>query len=153
MQNNQRGGIASFVIVTVALAGLLVGALYFSKQQGRTARDNAPAPQVTQRDESAQEETADDQPAADNGDTSEQSPDTNGAAPAGEEAAPTSGDSSTSQPSGGTDRVATTGPSDDIPATGPTETVVSIVAASGLAFAIYKLAGSRRGLRSSALRK
>ena len=47
MKNKQAGGIVSFIIVTVALAGLLAGGLYLSKQQGRTARDNdTSTPQV-----------------------------------------------------------------------------------------------------------
>ena len=51
MRNKQAGGIVSFIIVAVALAGLLAGGLYLSKQQGRAARENdTSTPQVSTTD-------------------------------------------------------------------------------------------------------
>lgn len=144
MHSNQRGGIVSFIIVAVALAGLLGGALYFSKQQGREARDTTPTPQISQRDESKEETTKDEQPAGG-------IPQNNQAQGTGSAQTPTT--PSTRTPATGTDRVATTGPSQDLPATGPAETTAVVAGLSALTFAGYMLVSSRRGLRHSALRK
>lgn len=149
MHNNQRGGIVSFVVVGVVLAGLLVGGLYLSKQQGREARTDVPAPQVaergTDREEPASPTVRDEtRPAESN----------EGAGSSGRDTAP-----ATNQPSGTgtartdqrTDRVANTGPS-DIPATGPAETMVTVIALIGLTFAAHRHFGSRRSRRAAALR-
>lgn len=148
MHNAQRGGIISFVVVAVVLAGLLAGGIYFSKQQGREARNNTPAPQIAERDEEVAEERAD-EPATqpEGGTTREASPQT---------PAPTAPQQSrsgtTESPGSTTDRVATTGPS-DIPSTGPAGTVAATVALAGLTFGLYRHASSRRSLRDAALRK
>ena len=150
MHSNQRGGIVSFIIVAVALAGLLGGALYFSKQQGREARDATPAPQISEREDTPAN-TDDDQPAANapqSGTT--QTPNTSGT----QNQQPQSQTSpSTRTPAAGADRVANTGPSQELPSTGPAETAAVVVGLSALTFAGYMLVSSRRGLRHSALRK
>jgi hypothetical protein len=154
MVNKQRGGIVSFVVVGVVLAGLLAGGLYLSKQQGREARTDVPAPQVAERDTDREEPASptvrdETRPA----ETSE------GAQNSGRDTAP-----ATSQPSGTgttrtdqrtdqrTDHVANTGPS-DIPATGPAETMVTVIALVGLTFAAHRHFGSRRSRRAAALRQ
>lgn len=58
MNNKQTGGIVSFVVVGVVLAGLLAGALYLSKQQGREARTDTPAPQIAERNTDTQKAPA-----------------------------------------------------------------------------------------------
>lgn len=154
MYNNQRGGIVSFIIVAVALAGLLGGALYFSKQQGREARDATPAPQISQRDESKEETTKDEQPAENapqSGTPQNNQAPTQPAAQNQQSQGATS--PSTRTPSAGADRVANTGPSQDLPATGPAETTAVVLGLAALTFAGYMLLSSRRGLRRSALRK
>lgn len=150
MYSNQRGGVVSFIIVAVALAGLLGGALYFSKQQGREARDATPAPQITER-EDVPANTKDEQPAENtpqNG--TAQTPNTPGAQNQQPQSQTTP---STRTPAAGADRVAGTGPSQQLPSTGPAETTAVVVALSALTFAGYMLVSSRRGLRHSALRK
>lgn len=154
MHSNQRGGIVSFIIIAVALAGLLGGALYFSKQQGREARDATPAPQIGQRDESKDDAAKDEQPTegAPQSGTAE-----NDQAPnrteTGNQQPQSPAAPSTRTPSAGADRVANTGPSQELPATGPAETTAVVLGLGTLTFAGYMLLSSRRGLRHSALRK
>lgn len=150
MHSNQRGGIVSFIIVAVALAGLLGGALYFSKQQGREARDATPAPQISER-EDAPTTTKDDKPAENTQDSgTTQAPNTSGTQNQSPQSQTTP---STRTPAAGADRVANTGPSQDLPSTGPAETTAVVAGLSALTFAGYMLISSRRGLRHSALRK
>ena len=148
MVNNQRGGIVSFVVVGVVLAGLLAGALYLSKQQGREARNDTPAPQIAEQNTDKQKaptEKSDvkstDQQTSNTTDNSSNSSST-GNRTSDESQAPRS-----------TDRVANTGPSENIPSTGPVETVATVTALAGLTFALYRHAASRRGVRFSSLRK
>lgn len=157
MQSKQAGGIVSFIIVAVALAGLLAGGLYLSKQQGRTARDNdtsAPEVSVTETKEEPAEEGASD---AAGEATQQQAPQANQEATQNS-SQPTQntpsnrGDSAAGAATGRTDRVATTGPS-TVPSTGPTETAVVSVGLAALVFTGYRFALSRRALRASALRQ
>lgn len=154
MQNKQAGGIVSFIIVLVALAGLLAGGLYLSKQQGRTARDNdTSAPQVANPDTN-EEETGrpEDEAAGTNEDTPQQNPqDTTENREEQPQAAPGTSNPGTTAPR--TDRVANTGPSTEIPSTGPTETIIVTLALGTLVFTGYRLVDSRRTLRRSALRR
>ena len=151
MVNNQRGGIVSFVVVGVVLAGLLAGALYLSKQQGREARTDTPAPQIAERNTDTQKAPAE-KPAE-----KKENPQTNNETSNGGQSNGSSNDRSTSQTGdqtpGSTDRVANTGPSSDIPSTGPVETVATVIALTGMTFALYRHGSSRRDLRHSALRK
>lgn len=154
MKSKQAGGIVSFIIVAVALAGLLAGGLYLSKQQGRTARDNdTSTPQVTTTEgnersneekgaENTEEGAAKQSPQTNTGTTQNQ-PQT---APAGRGSAAPNGNSRT-------DRVASTGPSETLPSTGPTETTVVSLALAALVFTGYRFVQSRRALRASALRQ
>ena len=154
MKSKHAGGIVSFIIVAVALAGLLAGGLYLSKQQGRTARDNdTSTPQVTTTEgnersneekgtDSTDEGAADQSPQSSTGTTQNQSQ----TAPAGRGSAAPNGNSRT-------DRVASTGPSETLPSTGPAETTAVSLALAGLVFTGYRFAQSRRALRASALRQ
>jgi hypothetical protein len=155
MQNNQRGGIASFIIVAIVLAGLFAGALYMSKQQGRQARDDTPAPQIAKTDDTTQDKTKEEST-----DTSGQTdaPKENGTVGTGENQQAGQTERSdvpnpTTNTASGTDRVASTGPSENLPATGPTETAATIAVVGILTFATYLAMSSRRALRSSALHK
>ena len=154
MKSKQAGGIVSFIIVAVALAGLLAGGLYLSKQQGRTARDNdTSTPQVTTTEgnersneekgtDTTEEGAADQSPQSNTGTTQDQ-PQT---VPAGRGSAAPKGNSRT-------DRVASTGPSETLPSTGPAETTAVSLALAGLVFTGYRFVQSRRALRASALRQ
>ena len=154
MKSKQAGGIVSFIIVAVALAGLLAGGLYLSKQQGRTARDNdTSTPQVTTTEgnersneekgtDTTEEGAADQSPQSNTGTTQDQ-PQT---APAGRGSAAPNSNSRT-------DRVASTGPSETLPSTGPAETTAVSLALAGLVFTGYRFVQSRRALRASALRQ
>lgn len=153
MVNQERGGIVSFVVVGVVLAGLLAGALYFSKQQGREARNNSPVAEVAERNpepEAAPEEA----PAAESRNEQTEQAGSNGQNTA-QNPAPTNNRQAgggTVQTPDTTDRVATTGPS-DIPSTGPAETAVVVAGLAGLTFAASRHFLARRHLRQSALRK
>lgn len=151
MSNKQAGGIVSFIIVAIALAGLLAGGLYLSKYQGRVARDNdTSTPQVAtpnQEEQKKEEPTTpgnNEQP----GTTAPSTPPTNNQ---NQQTTPPQPAPSTSQPQ--RDRVANTGPSEELPVTGPGETAAVTLAVSALAFTGYKLFQSRRGLRRSALQQ
>lgn len=152
MSNKQAGGIVSFVVIGLVLAGLLGGGLYLSKQQARQARDtDTTTPQVTA-------ETDTESGATDKGNDA---PATNGPQAAPKPAEPTpqtpqSRNTPATRPApaaGGTNRVATTGPSDTIPATGPTETAALVLSLVVLTFASYRFVDARRGFLRSALRR
>ena len=147
MKNKQAGGIVSFVLVGLVLAGLLAGGLYLSKQQARQVRDtDTSTPQVTvNEEEKSAEEGATDSPA-----------DSPEAATSEEQAAPEAQNQSgsTTPVPNSTNRVATTGPSDAmIPATGPAELIAVLAGLTALTFASYRFVDARRGLRRSALRR
>ena len=155
MKNKQAGGIVSFIIVAVALAGLLAGGLYLSKHQGRVARDtDTSVPQVTTKksNEQATKEKSEDKTK----DSAPQQQSSTGTAQTQQPAAtpstsgggtPTSGSSS-----GRTDRVANTGPS-SVPSTGPTETLAVSLALGALVFTGYRFLQSWHAFRNSALRQ
>jgi FtsZ-interacting cell division protein ZipA len=161
MQNKQAGGIVSFIIVLVALAGLLAGGLYLSKQQGRTARDNdTSTPQVATNQN--EDERQDQQQGAQNRDNGTEQETPAPAAPQQNTQTPPTNQqnqrqnqpqTSPSTTSPGADRVANTGPSDTLPSTGPSETVAVTLGLFALVFTGYRLAQSRRALRRSALRQ
>lgn len=141
MKSNQRGGIVSFVAVSLALVGLLAGGLYLSKTQARDVRGSAAAPQTVSQ--KPQDETK-----------TENKPKEDGAA---ESTKPKE------QPAGGTstpenpatlpgNRVANTGPTGEIPATGPADTALYALGFGSLTFTGYHLVRSRRSLRHSALK-
>lgn len=151
MRNKQAGGIVSFIIVAVALAGLLAGGLYLSKQQGRTARDaDTSTPEVTTTEqkgtENTEEEAAKPTPEANAGTAQNQPQSTPNTPPNQRTTPPTSNNPRT-------DRVASTGPSEAIPSTGPTETIAVSLGLGTLVFTVYRFTQSRRALRTSALRR
>lgn len=154
MQNKQAGGIVSFIIVLVALAGLLASGLYLSKQQGRTARDNdTSTPQVATPDTNEEEAgRPEDEGTGANEGTPQQNPQGT-AENRQEQPQSTPGATSPGTTAPRTDRVANTGPSAEIPSTGPTETVIVTLALGTLVFTSYRLVDSRRSLRRSALRR
>lgn len=151
MKNKQAGGIVSFIIVALVLAGLLAGGLYLSKYQGRVTRENdTRTPQVTTQNEDENKQENPGASGSNNEETGTASPSTPPAnQPAPQQPAPRQPAPSTPQPQ--RDRVANTGPSDTLPATGPGETAAVTLAVSVLAFTGYKLFQSRRSLRRSAL--
>lgn len=157
MRNKQAGGIVSFIIVAVALAGLLAGGLYLSKQQGRAARENdTSTPQVSTTDTKEKTDEKKNESGAER-DEAQQAPQGNSETRQ-EQSRPATNDT----PSGGattpnngntrTDRVATTGPS-TVPSTGPTETAIVSLALGVIVFTAYRFVQSRRTLRASALRQ
>lgn len=153
MKSKQAGGIVSFIIVAVALAGLLAGGLYLSKNQGRTARDNdTSTPQVAtpnQEEQKPQDQQATPKEGEQAAPATPSTPPTNNNQ--NQQATPQQPAPSTSQPQ--RDRVANTGPSEELPATGPGETAAVTLAVSILAFTGYRLLQSRRSLRRSALQQ
>ena len=153
MRNKQAGGIVSFIIVAVALAGLLAGGLYLSKQQGRTARDNdTSTPQVSITETKDKTEEQKSTPPADQEESQQAPQGSTGSRQ--EQPRPTTNNATngTSTPNNRTDRVATTGPS-TVPSTGPTETVVVSLALGVIVFTSYRFVQSRRTLRASALHR
>ncbi len=154
MNNKQAGGIVSFIIVAVALAGLLAGGLYLSKQQGRTARDtDTSTPQVSTTET---KEKSSDEKSTKNESSQQHTESKPEATRDPSQTTPSSSSSSSSStPSSSstrTDRVATTGPS-AVPSTGPTETVAVSLALGALVFTGYRFLQSRHAFRSSALRQ
>jgi hypothetical protein len=146
MINKQAGGIVSFVIVGVMLAGLLGAGLYFGKNMGREARNAAEnTAQVAGGAKEAVEEKVTEEKNEEKAEVKKEA--------AGTPAPQTQGTSSTrtNTPSANTGAVASTGPSDSVPATGPAETFATVAALSGLTFAGYMYSSARRGVRSSAL--
>ena len=158
MKSKQAGGIVSFIIVAVALTGLLAGGLYLSKQQGRTARESdTSTPQVTTVQGDNKQNTEEKGSNATEEETAQPAPQTNsGTAQNQPQPAPSnSGNRGAATPNSTntrTDRVATTGPS-SVPATGPTETAAVGLGLGALVFTGYRFAQSRRALRTSALRQ
>ncbi len=148
MKNNQAGGIVTFVLIGLALAVLLGGGLYASKQMGRANRTNdSSKPQVVQNNDNTQSE---DEETAARREEDEVAPATT--TPKTEtkpQPKPTTPPVATAP----TDRVANTGPSEALPATGPAETGAAVFVLSGLTFAVYRFAQSRRELRRNALRR
>lgn len=143
MQSRQSGGIVTFAIVAVVLAGLLAGGLYMSKQQGRVATNGGPTQsQPAPNDQTARPETAKQNNGAPAAPAKPSEPEQSKPAPSTQP--PQTSSTSTSQP------VASTGPT-EVPSTGPTETALVSGVFGVLAFAGYRLAVSRRGLRRSAL--
>jgi FtsZ-interacting cell division protein ZipA len=151
MNSKQAGGIVSFVVIGLVLAGLLGGGLYFSKQQARQARDSdTTTPQVTVNEKETETESGAagtdeerDVPATTTPQTTPKP-----ATPAPQAAQPQR------QPATDTtNRVATTGPSDSIPATGPKETAAVISALAVITFAGYRFVDARRGFLRAALRR
>lgn len=146
MNNKQSGGVVSFVVVTVVLAGLLAGGLYFSKHQARVARESdTTTPVVTNN---AKEGEGENKPAQDDASSATENrtneankkEDTGVTAP--------SADSTTTPQS----RVAATGPPDEIPTTGPRETSVAVFGTALLVFAASTALRARRRMTRAALR-
>jgi type IV secretory pathway VirB10-like protein len=131
MKSNQRGGVISFVIVALALTGLLAGGLYLSKNQGRVARDtDTSTPQISpvKKDETSKK-------------TEEKTP---------EETKPAT---TTPAPTTPTNRVANTGPSEALPVTGPGDVAIITLGLGTLAFTGFRLVQSRRSVHHAALRR
>lgn len=150
MQSKQAGGIVSFIIVAVALAGLLAGGLYLSKQQGRSARNNdTSTPQVSEV-KNDQKKTEESEAQNDATPPVKTAPTTSGA-PRSD--APTPVTTQAGRTSSTTNRVAATGPSGTLPATGPAETSAAIFIITILAFVGYRHVQSRRDVRRAALRR
>ena len=157
MKNKQAGGIVSFIIVTVALAGLLAGGLYLSKQQGRTARDNdTSTPQVATNNGNEPNNATNQQGKGDSDAKEEQDKPADTPAPAPQQNTQGTGNQNQPAPSTstpGSDRVANTGPSEQLPSTGPGETAAVSLALGSLVFTGYMALQSRRTVRRSALRQ
>ena len=143
---DERGGIVSFVVVGVLLAGLLVGGIYLVKRQGEAAQADSAAQETAQIKENAENAAKE----AENTAKSETDEDTT--ANSGSTAAtgqPKGGDGNTTGT--GSSRVATTGPS-DVPSTGPEDTLaIVVVMAAGVA-GFWYYTESRRTLVRSALK-
>lgn len=146
MKSNQAGGIVSFVIVAVALAGLLGGGLYLSKQMGREARTNdTSGPNIAEVKEEAKEAASSSDEDKKGAETTKPTVTETKKPEPVTPAAPT--------PTQPRDRVATTGPSDELPATGAGETAAVILALSVVSFAGYYWHRSRRDMLRTALRR
>lgn len=150
MQSNQRGGIASFIVVTLVLVGLLAGGLYLSKTQARQARDTAGSSgQVAEEAPKKSAETPADDTSGEQGTTTEEStpsaskPEQGSETPAAKPAP--------AAPS--TNRVANTGPSESIPATGSGDVFAYLVGLVALVYTSYQLVQSRRLVRENALKR
>lgn len=151
MSNKQAGGIVSFVVIGLVLAGLLGGGLYLSKQQARQARDSdTTTPQVTVNEKETETESgaagADEERDVPATTTPQTTP--KPAAPA-----PQNRPEASAPAIGSTNRVATTGPSDSIPATGPKETAAVVSALVVITFAGYRFVDARRDFLRAALRR
>ncbi len=171
MSNKQSGGVVSFIIVAIALAGLLASGLYYSKHQARVAREsdtsqpqvNTPA-EAPAKNEQKPEDKKEDKPVA-TAPTQQQNNQTqpkpqnntpSDTAKPKPEAKPDSGSSRQeapkTTPTTGPSSLANTGPS-ELPETGPAGTLASILALAGLTFVGYRLSQSHRNLRRSALKQ
>lgn len=130
----ERGGVVSFIIITLALAGLLAGGLYLSKHQARVARDTGSSTATV-----SEPETSGETGTAESGNETSAGSDTS---------------SSTSQTpaagTGHTSSVATTGPS-TVAASGPTDVLVTTIGLMVLTATVYTFVASRRSLVRSAL--
>ena len=175
MSNKQSGGVVSFIIVAIALAGLLASGLYYSKHQARIARENdtsqpqvqAPAETPVKNEQTKPEEKKDEnkdkpvataptqqqnnqtQPKAQNStpsDTTKPKPETKPGSGSSRQEAPKT------TPTTGPSSLANTGPS-ELPETGPADALASILALAGLTFVGYRLSQSHRNLRRSALKQ
>ena len=141
---DERGGIVSFVVVGVLLAGLLVGGIYLVKRQGEAARADSAAQETAQIKENAEKAAKEAEETA----KSEAEKDST-VANSGATGQPKGGDGSTTGT--GSSRVATTGPS-DVPSTGPEDTLaIVVVMAAGVA-GFWYYTESRRTLVRSALK-
>lgn len=155
MNSKQAGGIVTFLVIALALTGLLIGGLYASKQMGRADRTNdTSTPQVTQNEDNTQSEDEEDAAQREEEEaapaTAEPTPETKPTPSPTPAPTPSPSPPASTTP---TDRVATTGPSDTLPATGPAETTAAVFVLSGLTFAVYRHAQSRRQLRRTSLRR
>lgn len=146
MNSNQRGGIVSFVVVSLALVGLLAGGLYLSKSQARTARDTAGAPQVATQQADDTKKQAETPPKTDDAKKEPAKPES----PKPQDTQNTNRDAPATLPG---NRVANTGPSGDIPATGPADTALYALGFGSLTFTGYHLIRSRRLVRQNALKR
>lgn len=158
MKNNQAGGVVSFIIVALVLAGLFAGGLYWSKQQGREARENTQSQPVAtsdkQKQSDAKKEDSQSKPDASAGQNNTQGS-TQGTANNSATPKPAAPPAQNSRQAGSRG-VAVTGPSGDggeIPATGPAETVATTFGLAVIAFTLYRLVHSRRSVRQSALNR
>lgn len=148
MRNQQAGGVVSFIIIAVALTGLLVGGLYLSKNQGRAARNSdTSTPQVTAP--AKQEQRTEKEPTKEPAPEAKPAP--TPAKPAPQTPATSSQRSATGQQTTPQNRVANTGPSDTLPATGPAQTSATFLALAVLTFASYRFILARRDRRAAAL--
>lgn len=155
MRNQQAGGVVSFIIVAVALTGLLVGGLYLSKSQGRAARESdSSTPQVAApaKDESKTKEPAkEEKPAPATPSTSQ--PQTQNQGTASPQSALRQQTPASQTPSTSQNRVAATGPSDTLPSTGPGEAFATVLALGALTFTASRFVSARRSVRSAALNR
>jgi len=142
MRNSQRGGVVSFVVVALALTGLLVGGLYLSKNQARMAREtNTSTPQTTPKETSGE---------------STQKPAENTTKPDGSVAGNNTNqqqNTPTPTPAQTPTPVASTGPQTPLPETGPSEVLVATLGLTALTFAGIRAYQARRQLHRSALRR
>lgn len=148
MKNKQSGGVISFVVIAVVLAGLLAGALYFSKHQARVAREgDRTVPDVvvdTKEGKNSKKPdvaTRDDVPTG--AGTSDEAKKNDPGAPTTQR-----GEAKPSE----APRVAATGPSEQIPETGPADVFATFIAIVSLSFAGGVALQARRRVARTALR-
>lgn len=144
----QSGNVIAFIIVGIALAALLAGGIYASKQQGRVA-SRADTVAVNTEDSSKNESEAQEKSEAPKDESSQsqntqQSQNPAPAAPANNNS--NSGSGSASQP-----QVPHTGPS-SIASTGPEDGILPAVTFGLLTIGVISYVRSQRSLRSSALK-
>lgn len=175
-QRYEQGGVVTFLVVALVLAGLLVGGMMLVKKQSSQSRSNtnAPTEQTVTVDGEASEGAA---TTESGGAGASNGPAAGGAQASDSESAATSGNSggNSESTSGsgssagiggagpsettaeGSPSVATlpnSGPSDiqEIPSTGPTENIVAVIVLALLSGGVYMYVRSTRQLRANALK-
>lgn len=164
--DRQRGGILAFIIVGLALAVLLGGAIYASKQQGRVASQASTVAVDTQKegdntdktsDTSSQNNTNKDESSQgtsnteNSGSSDSSSQSTQQASPSTSQSGSSTQNSQDNVASTGPSSVASTGPS-NIASTGPSDIIVPGLGVALLAGGIISYRRSASAVRSRALR-
>lgn len=144
-QSKESGGIISFVIVSLALAGLLLGGLYYSKQTAQSAGTNTNSTIEIAKD-NAVDKSSSNEPAKSAEESTPAAPSDSPSTPA-----QTTPPSRTETPAGPNQpKIGVTGPS-QVAETGPADTLMTLIVLSGLAFAGSKAIQAHRRVTRSAL--
>lgn len=146
----QGGAIISFIVVTVVIAALLVGGIFWLRQRSETARQGGDVA-TNQQDQDGGEaddglfpasnsdsESNDASRRSDN-DTSRNESDSSGSGAAGQDSG---GNGQSSQPGASS----STDTTEELPETGPAETVGMLLAIGALSYAGVRYVTSRRDL-------